>query len=86
MAGATGQDAFLMTCSGNVPPPRRPRGRSRRSRRDYVFQLTWEHLGIPPDGLAQVAGEREIGVSLLKLFRHYLISGRTDGWMVLNSE
>nr|XP_049577496.1 glycine receptor subunit alpha-3 isoform X1 [Syngnathus scovelli] len=49
------------------PAGRRPRGRPRTRWRDYVSQLAWEHLGIPRDELDEVAGEREVWESLLKL-------------------
>ncbi|TWW62342.1 hypothetical protein D4764_04G0009890 [Takifugu flavidus] len=39
---------------------RRPPGRPRTRWRDYVSRLAWEHLGIPPDELEEVAGEREV--------------------------
>ncbi|TWW80933.1 hypothetical protein D4764_01G0007480 [Takifugu flavidus] len=35
--------------------------------RDYVSRLAWERLGIPPDELEEVAGEREVWASLLRL-------------------
>ncbi|CAI5678752.1 unnamed protein product [Oreochromis niloticus] len=41
------------------PTGRRPRGRPRTRWRDYISRLAWEHLGIPPDKLEEVAGERE---------------------------
>ncbi|TWW81841.1 R2 Retrovirus-related Pol polyprotein from type I retrotransposable element [Takifugu flavidus] len=40
------------------PSGRRPPGRTRW--RDYVSRLVWEHMGIPPDELEEVAGEREV--------------------------
>ncbi|KAM4534591.1 uncharacterized protein V3H82_024506 [Fundulus diaphanus] len=49
------------------PTGRRPRGRPRTCWRDYVSRLTWERLGISPEELAQVAGERDVWASLLKL-------------------
>ncbi|KAM4590384.1 uncharacterized protein V3H82_004354 [Fundulus diaphanus] len=49
------------------PTGRRPRGRPRTRWRDYVSRLAWERLGIPPEELAQVAGERDVWASLLKL-------------------
>ncbi|KAI3373259.1 hypothetical protein L3Q82_006385 [Scortum barcoo] len=33
------------------PTERRPRGRPRTRWRDYVSQLAWEHLGVPPEEL-----------------------------------
>lgn len=49
------------------PTGRRPRGRPRTRWRDYVSRLAWERLGIPPEELEKVAGEREVWVSLLRL-------------------
>ncbi|TWW67376.1 hypothetical protein D4764_02G0004170 [Takifugu flavidus] len=49
------------------PSGRRPPGRPRTRWRDYVSQLVWECLGIPPDDLEEVAGEREVWASLLRL-------------------
>ncbi|KAK3506381.1 hypothetical protein QTP70_003644, partial [Hemibagrus guttatus] len=41
------------------PTGKRPRGRPRTHWRDYVFRLAWEHLGVPPEELKEVSGERE---------------------------
>ncbi|KAK3507822.1 hypothetical protein QTP70_000885 [Hemibagrus guttatus] len=41
------------------PTGKRPRGRPRTRWRDYVFQLAWECLGVPPEELEEVARERE---------------------------
>ncbi|TWW59137.1 hypothetical protein D4764_06G0006670 [Takifugu flavidus] len=49
------------------PSGRRPPGRPRTHWRDYVSRLAWERLGIPPDELEEVAGEREVWASLLRL-------------------
>uniref|UniRef100_A0A3Q2C738 WH1 domain-containing protein n=1 Tax=Cyprinodon variegatus TaxID=28743 RepID=A0A3Q2C738_CYPVA len=49
------------------PSMRRPRGRPRTPWRDYISQLAWERLGIAPEELDQVAGERDVWASLLKL-------------------
>ncbi|XP_062296309.1 uncharacterized protein LOC134000829 [Scomber scombrus] len=49
------------------PTGRRPRGRPRTRWRDYVSRLAWERLGIPREELDEVAGEREVWVSLLRL-------------------
>uniref|UniRef100_A0A8C6NVN1 Uncharacterized protein n=1 Tax=Nothobranchius furzeri TaxID=105023 RepID=A0A8C6NVN1_NOTFU len=46
---------------------RRPKGRPRTRWRDYVSHLARERLGIPPEELAQVAGEREVWASRLRL-------------------
>ena len=49
------------------PTGKRPLVRPRTRWRDYVFRLTWECLGIPPEELNEVAGEREVWGSLLRL-------------------
>uniref|UniRef100_A0A8C6KHS8 Reverse transcriptase domain-containing protein n=1 Tax=Nothobranchius furzeri TaxID=105023 RepID=A0A8C6KHS8_NOTFU len=49
------------------PTGRRPKGRPRTRRRDYVSHLAREHLEISPEELAQVAGEREVWASRLRL-------------------
>ena len=49
------------------PTGRKPRGRPRMRWRDYVSRLTWESLGVPPEELEEVAGDRDVWVSLLKL-------------------
>uniref|UniRef100_A0A674NTV4 Reverse transcriptase domain-containing protein n=1 Tax=Takifugu rubripes TaxID=31033 RepID=A0A674NTV4_TAKRU len=49
------------------PSGKRPPGRPRTRWRDYVSRLAWERLGIPPDELEEVAGEREVWDSLLRL-------------------
>uniref|UniRef100_A0A669EXX2 Reverse transcriptase domain-containing protein n=1 Tax=Oreochromis niloticus TaxID=8128 RepID=A0A669EXX2_ORENI len=49
------------------PTERRPRGRLRTRWRDYISRLAWERLGVPPDKLEEVAGEREDWASLLRL-------------------
>ncbi|KAK3571000.1 hypothetical protein QTP86_033564, partial [Hemibagrus guttatus] len=41
------------------PTGKRPRGRPRTRWRDYVFRLVWERLGVPPEELEEVTGERE---------------------------
>ena len=58
------------------PTGRRPRGRPRTRWRDYISSLAWEHLGIPQPELADVAREREVWGSLLKLLK--LLSPRHD--------
>ncbi|KAK0149127.1 LINE-1 reverse transcriptase [Merluccius polli] len=68
------------------PTGRRPRGRPRTRWRDYVSRLAWERLGIPQEELAEVAGEREVWASLLRLLpppTRPRISGRRwmDGWI-----
>ncbi|XP_048009164.1 uncharacterized protein LOC125243494 [Megalobrama amblycephala] len=42
------------------PTGRRPQGRPRARWRDYVSRLAWERLGIPPEELEEVSGEREV--------------------------
>ncbi|TWW63631.1 hypothetical protein D4764_03G0006390 [Takifugu flavidus] len=49
------------------PSVGRPPGRPRTRWRDYVSRLAWERLGIPADELEEVAGEREVWASLLRL-------------------
>ncbi|KAI3355238.1 hypothetical protein L3Q82_018092, partial [Scortum barcoo] len=50
------------------PTGRRPQGRPRTRWRDYVSQLAWERLGIPPEELEEVSGVREgVWASLLRL-------------------
>ncbi|KAK3529274.1 hypothetical protein QTP70_024827, partial [Hemibagrus guttatus] len=46
-----------------------PTGKRHRGRpwRDYVSRLAWERLGVPPDELEEVSGEREVWASLLRL-------------------
>ncbi|TWW77701.1 hypothetical protein D4764_12G0010910 [Takifugu flavidus] len=60
VAWASSQDA-------RWTPLWRPPGRPRTRWRDYVSRLVWERLGIPPDELEEVAGEREVWASLLRL-------------------
>ncbi|XP_055362025.1 uncharacterized protein LOC129603656 [Betta splendens] len=45
----------------------RPIGRPRTRWRDYVSRLAWERLGVPPEELEEVSGEREVWNSLLRL-------------------
>ncbi|KAK0137435.1 putative uncharacterized transposon-derived protein F52C9.6 [Merluccius polli] len=49
------------------PTGRRPWGKPRTRWRDYVSRLAWERLGIPQEELDEVAGEREVWVSMLGL-------------------
>ncbi|KAL0194436.1 hypothetical protein M9458_012732, partial [Cirrhinus mrigala] len=44
---------------GCLPGEVKPRGRPRTRWRDYVSRLAWEHLGVPPEELEEVSGERE---------------------------
>ncbi|KAK3507252.1 hypothetical protein QTP70_012159 [Hemibagrus guttatus] len=41
------------------PTGKRPRGRPRTRWRDYVSRLAWECLGVPPEELEEMSGERE---------------------------
>ncbi|KAK3544083.1 hypothetical protein QTP86_001214 [Hemibagrus guttatus] len=49
------------------PTGKRPRGRPRTRWRDYVSRLAWERLGVPPEELEEVSGEREVWASLFRL-------------------
>lgn len=84
---ASGQDAFWMAPWSGVPAtshwvrrcPEEDPGQHKR----LSLVLAWEGLGIPPEELAQVAGEREVWVSLFKLLppqtnRRSTVEG---GWM-----
>ena len=42
------------------PTGRSPLERPRTGWRDYVSRLAWERLGIPPEELNEVAGERKV--------------------------
>ncbi|KAL0184943.1 hypothetical protein M9458_020639, partial [Cirrhinus mrigala] len=44
---------------GRLPGEVRPRGRPRTRWRDYFSRLAWERLGVPPEELEEVSGERE---------------------------
>ncbi|KAK3514143.1 hypothetical protein QTP70_005074 [Hemibagrus guttatus] len=46
------------------PTGKRPRGRPRTRWRDYVSRLAWERLGVPPEELEEVSGEREAKLSI----------------------
>ncbi|KAK3515257.1 hypothetical protein QTP70_013021, partial [Hemibagrus guttatus] len=41
------------------PTGKRPQGRPRTCWRDYVSQLAWERLWVPPEELEEVSGERQ---------------------------
>ena len=47
------------------PTGRRPQGRPMARWRDCISKLVWECIGIPQNELENVAGEREVWVSLL---------------------
>ncbi len=49
------------------PTGKRPRARPKTCWRDYVSQLAWERLGIPPEVQDEVSREREVWASLLRL-------------------
>ncbi|TWW59266.1 R2DM Retrovirus-related Pol polyprotein from type II retrotransposable element [Takifugu flavidus] len=49
------------------PIGRQPRGQPRTRWTDYIPRLAWERLGVPPEELMEVAGERAVWASLLKL-------------------
>ncbi|TWW76599.1 hypothetical protein D4764_13G0012610 [Takifugu flavidus] len=49
------------------PTGRWPHGRPRTRWRDYISRLAWEQLGVPSEELMEVAGERAVWASLLKL-------------------
>ncbi|KAK3508670.1 hypothetical protein QTP70_003319 [Hemibagrus guttatus] len=49
------------------PTGKRLRGRPRTRWRDYVSRLALERLGVPPEELEEVSGEREVWASLLRL-------------------
>ncbi len=34
---------------------------------DYISHLSWERVGIPPEDLESVAGERDVWTTLLSL-------------------
>jgi len=46
---------------------RRPRGRPRACRKDYISHLAWEHLGVPQEELESIFGERDVWGALLGL-------------------
>ncbi|KAK3553016.1 hypothetical protein QTP86_031158, partial [Hemibagrus guttatus] len=48
------------------PNGKRPRGTPRTRWRDYVSRLAWERLGVPPEELEEVSGEREGTASVLQ--------------------
>uniref|UniRef100_A0A3B3BDQ3 Cadherin domain-containing protein n=1 Tax=Oryzias melastigma TaxID=30732 RepID=A0A3B3BDQ3_ORYME len=67
------------------PTGRRPRGRPRTRWRDYVSRLAWKCLGVPPEELEEVGGEREVWASLLDCCPRDPVPDKRkkmDGWMV----
>lgn len=55
-------EVFRAPPSGSRPP-----GRPRACWRDYVSQLAWKRLGIPPEEQKEVDGEKEVWAFLLRL-------------------
>jgi len=53
-------------CSGHVPLGGDP-GEDPGHVGETMSWLVWEHLGVPPEELEEVAGDRDDWVSLLKL-------------------
>ena len=49
------------------PTGRRPRGRPKTRWKDYISRLAWERLGILPEGVEEVAQDKEIWRSQLEL-------------------
>ncbi len=49
------------------PAGRRPWGSLKSRWRDYISALAWEYVGIPQSELADVASEREVWGTQLKL-------------------
>jgi len=49
------------------PAMRRPQGRPRTCWRDDISRLSWQRLVVPPDGLQEEAGAKEVWESLLRL-------------------
>ena len=67
---ASDEDATRAPSYGGVlarPTARRPRGRPKTRWWGYISSLAWERLGIPQSELADMARDREIWGSLLKL-------------------
>ncbi|KAK3528563.1 hypothetical protein QTP70_002803 [Hemibagrus guttatus] len=60
------------------PTGKRPRGSPRTRWRDYVSRLAWERLGVPPEELEEVSGEREVWASLLRLLPPQPGSGKAE--------
>ncbi|KAK3542618.1 hypothetical protein QTP86_031319, partial [Hemibagrus guttatus] len=67
------------------PTGKRPRGRPRTRWRDYVFRLAWERLGVPPEELEEVSGEREVSwhwKSLVELDQLWMPKCLRLGWCI----
>ena len=67
---------------------RRPRGRPRTRWRDYVSRLAWEHLGVPPEELEEVAGTGTSGFLCSSCCPHdpkrQIMDGWMDGWCIFS--
>ena len=51
----------------STPNGRRPRGRPRTRWRDYIEDLGWSRLEIPPEELPPIAEDRDLWKSQLEL-------------------
>ena len=67
IANTSGRNGFPPQGVWARPTGKRPRGRPRTHWREYVSRLAWESLGVPPEELEEVAGDRDVWVSLLRL-------------------
>lgn len=67
MVGAFAKDASLRVVFQTCPSERRPLGRPRTRWRAHISQLVWEHLWIILEELGEVARERRVWASLLRL-------------------
>ncbi len=56
----------------------RPQHRPRKLRRDYIFHLFWECLGIAQEELVKVAQEKGMWVTLLSLLKPQPMDGRLE--------
>ncbi len=88
MVWASGQDASWapsLEVFWARPTSRRPGTRWR----DYISYLAWEYLGIPPEELENIAGERDVWNTLLSLLppqpgpeeKRKRMDEWMDGWM-----
>ena len=50
-----------------LPSGKKPKGQPRISKKNYIEDLAWSHLGIPLAELLLVAGDRDAWRSQLKL-------------------
>ena len=68
-----------------LPSGKRPRGRPRNRWRNYVEDLVWSRLGIPPVKLPLVAGDWDAWISQLELLPPQLQKDKREkGNTVLN--